>query len=278
MQSTVLARMAASLCLLFAMLVAGGSVVQAESTLDKIKARGKFLAGVRYDYPPIGVLDAEGKPSGMGVELAKLFADKMGVKVEYVQVVSKSRFALLKSGNIDAEFGPTTPSVDREQVADFSIPYVWDGVVLLVPKGSSAKLTDYAPPKKIALTQGSNIGDMIKEHVPNAEFIRFQEYTDAVSALLNGKVNAMGINRFAGVEMVKKNPSLDMSEDFFVDPWAITLPYNDSKWRSFVNVTLQELWLEGKYQELYKEYFGIAPNFKMWSEFRLQPGVGEKKK
>ena len=52
-----------------------------------------------------------------------------------MQVISKTRFALLQSGNIDAEFGPTTPSVDREQVVDFSIPYVWDGVVAVAQEG-----------------------------------------------------------------------------------------------------------------------------------------------
>lgn len=275
---SVLARLARTCLALFALMVAGSHIAQAQGTLEKVKARGKLLAGVRYDYPPIGVLDKDGKPTGMGVELAQIFAAKLGVQVEYVQVISKTRFALLQNGNIDAEFGPTTPSVDREEVADFSIPYVWDGVVMLIKKGTSSKLSDYAPPKKVAVTQGSNIGDMIKERVPTVDLVRFQEYPDAIAALLNDKVHGVGINRFAAVEMVKKNAVLEMSEDFFVDPWAITLRPNDSRWRSFVNVTLQELWQTGKYQELYEKYFGMKPNFKMWSEFRLQPGVGEKKK
>jgi len=276
MPSGALNRFVGRLLLLLSILALVAGPTQAQGTLEKIKERGKLLAGVRYDYPPIGVLGADGKPEGFGVELAKLFAEKLGVQVEYVQVISKTRFALLQNGNIDAEFGPTTPSVDREQVADFSIPYVWDGVVLLIKKGGSTKLADYAPPKKIALTQGSNIGDMIKEHVPTAQFARFQEYPDAVTALKNDKVDAVGINKFVGLTMAKKDPGLEISEDFFVDPWAITIRQNDTKWRSFVNVAMQELWLSGKYQELYEKHFGVKPNFKMWSEFRLQPGVGVK--
>ena len=249
---------------------------QPQSTLDKIKASGKFLAGVRFDFPPIGSVDNAGKPIGFGPELAKLFADKLGVQVEYVQVTSKNRFPLLQNGSIDADIGPTTPTVKREEVVDFSIPYVWDGVSLLVKKGGSRNVKDYGPPKKIACTQGSFIIDLIKAELPNAEFVLFQEYPDAVVALQNNKVDAVGVNTFNGVAFTKKNPNLEVTEDFVVDPWAIGVRENDSKWRDFINLTMQELWQEGKYQALYETHFGARPKFKMWSEFRLQPGVGEK--
>jgi polar amino acid transport system substrate-binding protein len=276
MKKNVLSRLATYALLMLGVLAVANGPAIAQGTLEKIKSSGKFLAGVRFDYPPIGVLDAAGKPVGFGIDLATLFAEKLGVPVEFVPVTSKSRFALLQNGNIDAEFGPTTPSVKREEVADFSIPYVWDGVSLLVKKGASVNVKDYAPPKKIAVTQGSIILELIKAEVPNAEFVLFQEYPDAVTALNNGKVDAVGINTFTARSMVKKNANLQVGDDFFVDPWAITLRQNDSKWRTFVNTTMQELWKEGKFQALYEKHFNEQPRFKMWSEFRLQPGIGEK--
>lgn len=249
---------------------------QPQSTLDKVKSSGKFLAGVRFDFPPVGSVDNSGKPIGFGPELAKLFADKLGVQVEYVQVTSKNRFPLLQSGGIDADIGPTTPTVKREEVVDFSIPYVWDGVSLLIKKGGSRNVKDYGPPKKVAFTQGSFIIDLVKAEVPNVEMVLFQEYPDAVVALQNGKVDAVGVNTFNGIAFTKKNPSLETGEDFVVDPWAIGLRENDSKWRDFINITMQELWQQGTYQTLYEKHFGDKPKFKMWSEFRLQPGIGEK--
>src|SRR5581483_5826599 len=56
---------------------------QTESIFDKIKRTGVFTAGVRADFPPIGSVDDSGNPTGFGPELAKIFADKMGVKVKY---------------------------------------------------------------------------------------------------------------------------------------------------------------------------------------------------
>jgi polar amino acid transport system substrate-binding protein len=145
----------------------------------------------------------------------------------------------------------------------------------VIPKGQSKNVKDYAPPKKLATTQGSFIIELMKNEVPNAEIVLFQEYPDAIVALQNRKVDGVGVNRFNGEAFVKKNPNLDLAEDFFVDPWAIMLRQDDSKWRNFLNWTLQELWQTGQYQELYAKHFGAPPRFKMWSEFRLQPGIGK---
>ena len=257
-------------------LAAPAGAQQGQSTLDKVKQSGKFLAGVRFDFPPVGSVDNTGKPIGFGPELAKVFADRLGVQVEYVQVTSKTRIPLLQNGSIDADIGPTTPTVKRDEVVDFSIPYVWDGVGLLVKKGSSLNVKDYGPPKKVATTQGSFIIDLVKEQLPNVDLVLFQEFPDAVVALQNGKVDAVGVNRFNGIAFAAKNPNLAMGDDFYVDPWSIGVRENDSDWRDFINFTLQELWQTGEYQKLYAKHYGAPPKFHMWSEFRLQPGIGEK--
>jgi len=246
-----------------------------QGTLDKIKATGRFLAGVRFDFPPVGSVDTAGNPVGFGPDLAKLFAEKLSTRVQYVQVTSRNRFVLLQNGGIDADIGPTTPTVKREEVVDFSIPYVWDSVSLIVKKGASPNVRDYGPPRRIATTQGSLIVDYIKMEVSNAQFTLFQEYPEAVSALLNGRVDAVGANTVSATAFVARSPQLELGTPFFHDPFAISVRENDSKWRDFVNVTMQELWLKGTYQALYEKHFGAPPTWKMWSEFRLQPGIGE---
>jgi polar amino acid transport system substrate-binding protein len=266
----------ASLLLSAPFVTAAAAQAQApQGTLDRIKAAGKFLAGVRFDFPPVGTLDQSGKPTGFGPDLAKLIAERLGVGIDYVQVTSRNRFALLQNGGIDADIGPTTPTVKREEVVDFTIPYVWDSVALLVKKGGSANVKDYAPPRRIACTQGSLIIDYVKEQVPDAQFVLFQEYPDAVTALMSGRADAVATNTFTAVAFAGKSPTLEVSTPFFHDPWSVGIRQNDSKWRSFLNVTMQELWKKGDYQALFEKHFGAPPRFKMWSEFRLQPGIGD---
>ena len=59
--------------------------------LDTIKERGRLIVGVKADYKPYGFLDSSGAIIGIEPDLAKDVADKLGVEVEYVPVVSSNR-------------------------------------------------------------------------------------------------------------------------------------------------------------------------------------------
>lgn len=247
---------------------------QTRATLDKAKASGKLLVGIRNDFPPVGSVDESGKPVGFGVDLGAAIAKKLGFAPEFVAVTSRTRIPLLEQGAIDIEVGVTTPTVEREKTVDFSIPYLWDAVNLLIKKNGPDKLADYGPPRKIASVQGSFVVTLIKERLPNAELVLFQEFPEAVMALQNGRVDAVGINRASAVAFLKRDPArLGLSQDFFKDPWAIMVRKNDSGIRVAVNNALQELWSDGTYAALYEKHFGSKPNFYMWSPYQLQPGM-----
>ena len=245
----------------------------AGDTLAKVKAAGTLLAGVRNDFPPIGSIDTSGKPVGFGPDLAEAFAKKLGVKAEFVPTTSRTRIPLLQNGSIDCEFGITTPTVEREKTVDFSIPYVWDAVSIIIKEGASKTVKDYAPPKKVATTQGSYIIELLKDNIANPEIVLFQEYPDAVQALKNGKVDGVGVNRASAVAYVRKGSGLDMSENMVRDPWGIMVRPNDSNWRNWLNHTLQELWKDGTYKALWERHMGEAPDFYMFSPYMLQPGI-----
>lgn len=256
-----------------AVLVAEVRPASAESTLDKIKRTGKFLAGVRYDYPPVGSVDRDGKNIGFGVDIAKALAEKLGVEPTFVQTTSRNRIPLLQSGGIDADVGPTTPTKERDEVVDFSIVYYWDEAVILTRKGESTDPKAFGPPKKMATTQGSYFSEYFRRLFPNAEFTTFQEYSEAVIALQQGRVDGVLINRVVAAEYAKRFATLQHTAPYVFDPIAIGVREDDSKWRDFINFTLQELWLSGRYQKIFQEHFGYAPEFQLWSPYGLQPGI-----
>jgi polar amino acid transport system substrate-binding protein len=254
--------------------LACGIGARAEGTLDKIKREGIFLAGVRFDSPPVGTVDLSGNPVGFGPDLAKAIADALGVKVKFVQVNSQTRVPMLLNGQIDADFDLATPYKQREETVDFTIPYVWDSTTILVRKGSDLDPTHYGPPKQVATTQGSSNNAVLLAVVPDAKFQYFQEYPDAIAALRNQKVDAVVLNRSLTAKAIKSDPNLVAGDDIGLDPWAVMLRQDDSKWRNFLNWTMQELWAKGQYQTMYAKWFGEAPRWHMWSEYELQPGIG----
>jgi polar amino acid transport system substrate-binding protein len=252
--------------------VAQGATVTGD-TLAKVKAAGKLLAGVRNDFPPMGSIDTTGKAVGFGPDIAEVFAKKLGVTLELVPTTSRTRIPLIQNGSIDCEFGITTPTVEREKTVDFSIPYVWDAVGMIIKEGSNRKVADYGPPKKVATTQGSYIIDLFKQHIANPDIVLFQEYPDAVQALRNGKVDAVGVNVASSIAYVRPGSGLAMSENMVRDPWGIMVRPNDSNWRNWLNYTVQVIWKEGTYKTIWQKHMGAEPDFYMFSPYMLQPGV-----
>ena len=114
----------------------GAAAAQAPDSLASIKARGKLLAGVKYDTPPFGYLDKDNKPVGFDLDLVSKIAGKIGVPVEFVSVTSTTRIPMLVSGNVDLVAASMTHTRERDRTIDFSITYYTGGQSLLVSASS----------------------------------------------------------------------------------------------------------------------------------------------
>ncbi len=245
-----------------------------ESTLDKIRRVGTFVAGIRTDYPPLGYVDNNGNNLGFGPDLAREFAKRLGVNVKMVPTTTQNRVPNIVENIIDAEISSASITRKREEVVDFSIVYLWDQGTLLVRKGESTDPQDYvkAKGKRLGTAQGGIYPTLFKVHVGEGNFTLFQEYTDALLALLNGQIDGEVVNQTTGEAFKKQYPDKIISGKPFVNiALGITLRQNDSKWRNWIDHTLQDLWADGTYQKLYEKYYGQPPNFYMWSPIMLEP-------
>lgn len=270
------------ICAVLAFAAVGTS--HAESTLETVQKRGKLLAGVRFDVPPIGYVDAQGNNIGFGPDIAREFAKHLGVEVEFVQVTSQNRIPLLLNGLIDAEIGGTTPTKARDEVIDFAYTYALDQLLIIVRDGDSTDPEDYFNSDKVVgALQGSYVVSLWKHFSPDANIKEYQAFTDVVLALAQGKVDVVTASSFTGPEVIevlgKRTENLVVGGIYFDDPWAIGLRENDSDWRDWVNWALQRMWIDGTFQEIYKKHYKTEPAFQLGDAGRLQPGVekvGEK--
>lgn len=246
-----------------------------KSTLDIIKERGVLLAGVRFDYPPNGFVSPTGEVIGYAPDLVRELAKNLGVEVKFVQTTSQTRIPLLLNGQIDAEFGITTPSKSRDEVVDFTLVYNVEPTVILVREGESVEPEDYmGSGRPIGVLQGSIFGDLWKELDPSAELKLYQEYPQLSVAVLSGQVDASLMNIATAVEFSQNHEGvLKIGKPFFRDVHSIMVRENDSNWLDWLNWGLQRLWAEGKLQELYEKYYKFPPEMDIWQNGMLQPGV-----
>jgi len=259
------------------------------NTLDKIRKTHELVIGVKYDAPPFGFLDVDGKVKGFDVDLAKYVADyirkKTGLnfKVRFVQVTSKTRIPLLVNGNVDLVAATMTAKVSRDETIDFSIIYFVDGAKLLVRKNSNIKGVEDLVGKRVAVVQGATTGEKLKKVQPKVRLVYFQEYPQAFLALKQRKVDAVATDSsiLAGLKASARHPERYkiVGKAFSYEPYGMGIRENDSDFRDLVNWALMDAIRSGNYFKIYNKWFGphskyhipLTPDVKIFLKMQCIP-------
>jgi len=237
----------------------------ADSLLDTVKQRGEMIVGVKYDFPPMGFINKDtGQPDGFEVDLAKEIARELSVKVKFVQALSKTRIPLIVNGNVDLVIATMTHKREREKAIDFSIHYMITGQRPITRKDTGITHVSQLAGKRVGTVQGGNAGPNLLNVQPKAVLVSFQEQTESLLALKQKKVDALVTDDVLIQWMAKQNPDLVIVGKLYtVEPYAMGVRHNDSKWRNAVNEAFLEIWDSRRYHELYKKWFGQEPEFEI---------------
>lgn len=241
---------------------------QAESVLEKVKERGKLIAGVRKDVPNFGITNEKGEIVGFDVDIARAVAKKLGVDIELVPVTSATRTALLQQGRIDLVAATMTHYRKRDDAVDFSIGYFYSPQTLLVHKDSGIKSMEDMAGKKAGTAIGAGAVENMKKAQPKISVQTFESYPAAFLALQQGLIDAVGtdITILASLRAAAQN-----SDDFALPTeaiygggeYALGLPENDSDWRDAVDHALMDLWNDGTWREIYEKWIGPESKLKI---------------
>ncbi|MDR2479974.1 MAG: transporter substrate-binding domain-containing protein [Treponema sp.] len=98
---------------------------------------GVLTVGMEIGYPPMEYYDADGKtPIGFDVSMAKAIAEKMGLKVEFVDTAWDGIFAGVNTAKYDCIMSSVTINPVRQAAHNFSKPYVSNTLAMVLLKGS----------------------------------------------------------------------------------------------------------------------------------------------
>ncbi|SMB93057.1 ABC transporter substrate-binding protein [Deinococcus hopiensis] len=249
------------------------ATASAASVRDQICQDGKFTAGVKYDSPPFGFVNEDGDVGGFDVDLVREIAKdltaacKKPIKLELKQVTSKNRIEFVQNGTIDLAAATATATYGRMDVVDFSNTYFIDGQRLLVPADSAIKTVKDLAGKRVGTAQGSTSEVNLKAAAPKTTVVSFQQYTDAFTALQQGRVDAVSTDStiLLGLKAGAPDPSKFklVGAYFSNEPYGMILKQNDSKWRNFVNESLTRMATDGTYAKIFRKWFGPKTKYSL---------------
>jgi len=215
--------------------------------------------GMEGTYAPYTYHDEEGNLTGFEVDVANAIGEKIGYKVEFVETEWDAIFEALKADNFDVVMNQVAITEERQEIYDFSTPYVYTKPVLIVPADNTdiTSFEDVAG-KKAAEGLTSNFNQIAQSY--GAEIVGQDDFALAMECVLSGEAD-LTINdelTYAYWKTVKNDTaSKIVAEAEEVSSSAVLMEKGNEELLEQINKAIEELLAEGKIAEISEKYFSI---------------------
>lgn len=197
---------------------------------------------------------------GIDAEVGKAIADKLGMDFEISDVDFDAIIPNVQSGKASMGMAGMTVTEDRKKNVNFTRSYATGIQVVIVPEDSDIASIDDMTGKKIGVQQGTT-GDIYCSDTPeNGGFgeenvTRYNKGSDAVMALLSGKVDCVVIDNEPAKSFVAANEGLKILDTAYTEEeYAICIAKDNEELLEKVDTALGELIDDGTVQKIVDKY------------------------
>ena len=204
---------------------------------------GKLRVGLSLGTPGMMIRDpASGETKGVGYELGKELARRLGVPFEPVILGGNPQILeALKSGQVDIAFTGATPA--RAKDMDFSPPYLEIEDGFLVSAGSTiSTMADVDQAGiRVGVTRGSTSDGKFSRELKNAVVVRASTINDAIEMVVSRQVDTFATNKAFLFKMSDKLPgSRILDGRYGVEQVSIAIPKGRDPGMPFVREFVEE--------------------------------------
>ena len=235
-------------------------------------------------FPPYEYKDGD-KIVGIDAEIAAAIADKLGMKLEIMDVDFGAVLTGVAEGKYDMGMAGITVTDERKETMDFSDTYATGIQVIIVNDGSSIKSLDdlwnfdeEGNPVSLKNTdikigvQQDTTGDIYSssaisgwgfndlnddESIKTDRVVRYKTGAEAVAALKTGKVDCVIIDNEPAKSFVEANEGIHILEgdnEYAVVDYAICVDKGNTELLEKINKALAELKADGTIDGIINKY------------------------
>ncbi|WUJ71790.1 ABC transporter substrate-binding protein [Kribbella soli] len=243
----------------------GGSDDKAKAAGITLVKPGKLTVCTHLPYKPFQYKDGT-DVVGFDVDLLNLVADDLGLKqdvvnIEWAQVTSGAAFQAKKC---DMGMGAMTITKERQAAISITDPYMDATQVLMAKKDSGIKSLADLRGKKIG-AQADTTGKKYADENAAANgytVIPFNDLALQENNVKSGRVAAAINDNGVLYDFVKDNPDMAVVAEFNTGEqygFGALKDGSGPKLVSKFNELLTKAKSDGKYNEIYKKWFGVEP-------------------
>jgi len=265
----------AVLTALVILLAAGPSAAQTQalikdSVITKALDKGVLSVGTNLGYVPFEMMDEKGNAIGFDVDLARLVAEKLGVKLDLKVVDWQGLLTGLQMGKYDLVICGLGRTLERaKKIAFTHPPYYAIGQSALISKQRLPNIQDIKelnnPDVTIAVMQGTT-GHLAAERLlSKAKIQQLTEREEAAMLVSQGRVDAMLFDKPLIRFYTYKYPDRTYmpKEVLTYEPLGFALRWGDPMWHGWLNLFCDQL-VSGAYMSVDEkaiEKYDLDPKF-----------------
>jgi len=219
--------------------------------------KGETLkVGFDANFPPYGYQDEAGEYIGFDLDLAAEVCARNGWELVKQPIDWDSKDMELDSGTIDCIWNGFTIN-GREDDYTWSIPYVDNSQVFVVPTASGITNVAGLANKKIGVQAASSALDAINDDdyaTTKATFASVQEFPDYNNAFMNlesGAVDAVAMDiGVAKYQLDTRTNFMMLAEPLATEQYGVGFKKGNTERKDQIEQTLLEMVADGKFAEI----------------------------
>ena len=244
---------------------AAGEGTRVSPVIDRIVAKKELVVGTAASMPPLNMTTKDGQIVGLEMDLARLFAEGMEVKLTLKPMRFNDLLPALAAGQVDMVLSGMTIVPARNLRVAFVGPYFASGKSILAKKANVESLDEIAkmnnPEKILVALKGSTSQMFVEKLMPKAKLVLADDYGQAVAMVRDDKAIAMVADYPICLVSVYRYPDAGLatlSKPISYEPIGVALPASDPLLVNWVQNFLNTLEKTGGMEGLVERWFKDA--------------------
>jgi len=241
---------------------AAGEGIRISPVVDRIVAKKELVVGTAASMPPLNMTTKDDQIIGVEIDLARYFADGMGVKLTLKPMHFNDLLPALEAGQVDMVLSGMTMVPARNLRVAFVGPYFASGKSVLTKKANVESVDEIekmnSPAKVLVALKGSTSQMFVENLIPKAKLVLVDDYDQGVTMVKDDKAIAMVADYPICQVSVYRYPDLPLAttrKPISYEPIGIALPPNDPLLVNWVQNFLQTLEKSGEMGKLLERWF-----------------------
>lgn len=229
-----------------------------EKEQDKDQDKPVLKMGTNAYFKPYEFYQGE-EIVGIDAEIAAAIADKLGMKLEIVDMEFDTIITAVNAGTVDFGMAGMTVKEDRLKDVDFTTSYAKGVQVVIVKEGSAIASADdlfaEGATWKAGVQQGTTGDSYATEDLGEGRVVQYNNGNNAVLALAGGSVDCVIIDNEPAKALVAANPGLKILDTTYADEdYAICVKKGNSELLDKINAAIVELVADGTIDRIINKY------------------------